>query len=61
MDDEAIEEHLRGRESIGIYPLLKDDSCWFLACDLDGRTWQLDAAALLESCADNGRTGACWS
>ena len=54
LTDETIEEHLRGRESIGIYPLLKDDSCWFLACDLDGRTWQLDAAALLEACADNG-------
>ena len=44
LTDEAIEEHLRGRESIGVYPLLTDDTCWFLACDLDGRTWQLDAA-----------------
>ena len=52
--DETIEEHLRGRESIGVYPLLEDDTCWFLACDLDGRTWQLDAAALLEACADKG-------
>ncbi|MGE5274983.1 MAG: TOTE conflict system archaeo-eukaryotic primase domain-containing protein [Verrucomicrobiota bacterium] len=42
LTDEAIEEHLRGRESIGIYPLLEDDTCWFLACDLDGKTWQLD-------------------
>jgi len=54
LTDETIEEHLRGRESIGIYPLLEDDTCWFLACDLDGRTWQLDAAALLEACADKG-------
>jgi len=37
VSDEAIERHLRGRESIGVYPLLTDDSCWFLACDLDGR------------------------
>ena len=54
LDDEAIERHLRGRESIGIYPLLQDDSCWFLACDLDGATWQLDALALLEACAEYG-------
>lgn len=54
LTDEAIEEHLRGRESIGIYPLLTDDTCWFLACDLDGRTWQLDAAALHEACVDKG-------
>ncbi len=52
LTDEAIERHLRGRESIGIYPLLKDDTCWFLACDLDGTAWELDALALLEACAE---------
>ena len=54
LDDEALERHLRGRESIGVYPLLHDDTCWFLACDLDGATWQLDALALLEACAEYG-------
>ena len=54
LSDEAIERHLRGHDSIGVYPLLEDDRCWFLACDLDGRTWQLDAAALFEACADGG-------
>ena len=56
--DEAIESHLRGRESIGIYPLLEDDTCWFLAFDFDGRTWQLDALALLEVCAEREVPGA---
>ena len=50
---EAIERHLRGRDSIGVYPLLTDDRCWFVACDLDGKTWQLDALALLDACADH--------
>ena len=54
LSDEVIVRHLRGRESIGLYPLLTDDSCWFLACDLDGRTWQLDALALLEACDEHG-------
>ena len=54
LSDEAIERHLRGREAIGIYPLLKDDRCWFIACDFDGRTWKLDALALLEACAERG-------
>ena len=54
LSDEAIEQHLRGRESIGVYPLLTDDTCRFLACDFDGRTWQLDALALLEACAERG-------
>ena len=50
----AVEGHLRGRESIGVYPLLQNDTCWFLACDLDGTTWQLDALALLEACEEYG-------
>jgi superfamily II DNA or RNA helicase len=54
LSDEAIERHLRGQESIGVYPLLTDDSCSFLACDLDGKTWQLDALALLQSCTELG-------
>jgi hypothetical protein len=54
MSDEAIERHLRGRESIGVYPLLEDDTCRFLACDLDGTTWRLDALALLEACDEYG-------
>ena len=29
------------------------DSCWFLACDLDGETWRLDSAALLDACTAN--------
>ncbi len=50
--DETIVRHLQGRESIGIYPLLEDDTCWFLAFDLDGKTWQLDALALLGTCVE---------
>src|SRR5438445_298756 len=50
LSDGAVERHLRGRESIGVYPLLEDDRCWFLACDFDGAAWQLDALALLEVC-----------
>jgi hypothetical protein len=54
LNDAAFERHLRGRDSIGIYPLLQDDTCRFLACDLDGTSWQLDALALLAACAEQG-------
>jgi hypothetical protein len=50
LTDEAIVAHLRGRETTGVYPLLDDDTCWFLAFDFDGGTWELDALALLEAC-----------
>ena len=54
LSDESVERHLLGRESIGVYPLLEDDTCCFLACDLDGTTWQLDALALLAAANEHG-------
>jgi hypothetical protein len=54
LNDEAIVRHLRGQESIGIYPLLENDTCWFLACDFDGGTWQLDARAIVEAATEFG-------
>lgn len=54
LNDEAIERHLRGTQAIGIYPLLADDRCWFLAVDLDGPSWQLDALALIDVAAARG-------
>ena len=54
LTDEVIEEHLVGAKTVGIYPLLKGDACWFLACDFDGPAWALDAQAYLASCRDDG-------
>ena len=48
LTDAAVSAHLEGERTIGIYPLLEDDSCWLLAADLDGATWRLDALAYLE-------------
>lgn len=48
--DRVIEDHLRGRHVVGAYPLLKDDSCWFLAADFDDEGWQDDVTAFAESC-----------
>jgi hypothetical protein len=50
LTDEVIHSHLSGKCTIGVYPLLPDDTCWFLAVDFDGDSWQLDAGAFLESC-----------
>ena len=48
--DEVIEAHLRGRHTIGVYPIRLDDSCRFLATDFDRKTWPADAEAFLEAC-----------
>ncbi|MEK6287703.1 MAG: DEAD/DEAH box helicase family protein [Acidobacteriota bacterium] len=45
-----IRDHLLGRQTIGVYPLLQDDTCWFVAVDFDKKTWETDARAFLETC-----------
>ncbi len=50
LTDDVLVEHLRGEASIGIYPLLRNDTCTLLACDFDGGTWALDALAFLDAC-----------
>ncbi|MDO8501470.1 MAG: DEAD/DEAH box helicase family protein [Gemmatimonadaceae bacterium] len=52
--DRVIEDHLRGRHTIGVYPLLTDDTCWFLAADFDDDGWRDDVAAFAETCRTFG-------
>jgi hypothetical protein len=52
--EEVIRDHLLGRQTIGVYPLLQDDSCWFVAADFDRKTWENDARAFLETCDELG-------
>ena len=52
--DDAVEAHLRGRHTIGVYPMLPDDTCRFLASDFDKETWQRDAEAFLAACRSRG-------
>ncbi len=52
--DATIYEHLAGKQTIGVYPLLNDDTCWFIAADFDKSSWRIDVAAYLETCAKEG-------
>lgn len=38
LSDEALHSHLVGKQTLGIYPLLLDETCWFLAADFDKKT-----------------------
>ena len=49
LSDEVVADHLVGRISVGLYPLLGDDTCCLLACDFDGAGWTLDALAYLDA------------
>ncbi len=48
--DQVIIDHLQGRHVIGVYPMLPDDSCSFLAADFDKDTWMDDIRAFRETC-----------
>jgi superfamily II DNA or RNA helicase len=49
-DDGAVIGHLTGRHVMGIYPLLEDETCWFLAADFDDSSWAEDVGAFAETC-----------
>jgi hypothetical protein len=50
LKDDAVRDHLTGKQTIGIYPLLPDETCWFLALDFDKKSWMADAAAFAAVC-----------
>lgn len=50
MTDEVIYDHLAGTITVGIYPLLPDNNCHFLAVDFDQAEWAADVNAFAEAC-----------
>jgi len=78
--DDVVRNHLLGLDpqdrsgrdfAVGFYPMLLDETCWFLAVDLDKASWQEDAKAFLETCSlfdvpaalersRSGNGGHCW-
>jgi hypothetical protein len=64
VSDEAVRSHLKGRDVAnprkiepfvaGVYPLMTDETCWFLAADFDKQSWQRDALAFLVTCREKG-------
>ncbi|MHB0958731.1 MAG: TOTE conflict system archaeo-eukaryotic primase domain-containing protein [Pirellulaceae bacterium] len=54
--DAVVRSHLLGHDDrgadfvMGVYPLLLDESCCFLAMDFDKCSWQEDAPAVLATC-----------
>ncbi|MEI8029948.1 MAG: DEAD/DEAH box helicase family protein [Comamonadaceae bacterium] len=54
LSDAVIYEHLAGKRTIGVYPLLTDDTCHFLAADFDETEWREDAKAFYQSCHELG-------
>lgn len=58
--DEVIANHLKADTNftVGVYPMLEDESCWFLAMDFDKANWKQDAEAVMQTCRDHGISAA---
>ena len=54
VDDAEVIGHLTGRHVMGVYPLLADETCWFLAVDFDRSSWIEDVGAFVETCRHVG-------
>lgn len=54
LSDAVLYDHLAGKHTIGVYPLLPDDTCHFLAVDFDEAEWKDDVLAFEQSCHDLG-------
>ncbi|WP_125765311.1 TOTE conflict system archaeo-eukaryotic primase domain-containing protein [Levilactobacillus mulengensis] len=50
LTDEVVKEHLQGKIFIGIYPLLRDDTCNFLVIDIDKHNWKEITKSLSKVC-----------
>ncbi len=50
LDAGVIYDHLLGRQTVGLYPLMPDDTCKLLAVDLDKSDWQQATYALARVC-----------
>ena len=51
---DEVRLHLGGKKTGGVYPLLTDETCWFLAADFDKATWREDALAFAATCQKLG-------
>lgn len=54
LSDAVLYDHLAGKHTVGVYPLLEDDTCHFLAIDFDEAEWREDARAFVQSCTELG-------
>jgi hypothetical protein len=52
LGEDVIENHLRGNIVVGIYPMLPDETCSFLAMDFDDADWQKDSSVLRDVCVE---------
>ena len=53
-NEEAVAAHLSGGCVLGVYPLLRDETCRFLAIDFDEERWRDDVCMVADTCRAQG-------
>ena len=51
---DIIKKHLIGSHAIGVYPILQDNTSYFIAADFDGNNWQQDCKNFIDECQKAG-------
>jgi len=50
LNDQIIYDHLVGKQVVGLYPLLSDNTCYLLAADFDKTGWDEAVRAMAQAC-----------
>ena len=50
LDDYQLSKHLSGEKFIGIYPLLKNNTSWFIVADFDKKNWKEQSKKAVNAC-----------
>jgi len=53
LTDDQLLKHLNGEQLMGIYPLLNDNTSWFIAADFDKEKWERECKVFIDICKEN--------
>lgn len=54
LTDQQFLKHFKGEQLIGVYPLLQNNTSWFIAADFDKENWEEECRLLIDFCKGQG-------
>lgn len=54
LTNQQLQKHFNGEQLTGIYPLLKDNTSWFIAADFDKENWSDECQVFMKVCKEQG-------
>ena len=52
LTNDVVKKHLIGQHIVGVYPILPDNTSYFIAADFDGENWLADSQAFIGVCKE---------